>query len=90
MSAQSSAYAHLDAFSWRQGDPDLSDIEAKLCDLAVLRSELDELIEATALHARAEGLTWARLGQALGVTHQAVQKRFGAKLALSAAPSTRP
>ncbi|MCL6423973.1 hypothetical protein Bequi_11380 [Brachybacterium sp. JHP9] len=76
MSANSAAFDHLTGFRWRQGDPSLADTEAKLYDLGVLRSVLDEVVELAAADARAEGVTWAKIGDALGVTHQAVIKRY--------------
>jgi hypothetical protein len=44
----------------------------------VIRRSIDEAIAAYALHARGLGFsTWTEMGEALGVTRQAVQKRFG-------------
>lgn len=77
MSANSAAFDHLTGFRWRQGDPSLPDGEAKLQDLGVLRSVLDEVVELAVADARAEGVTWTKIGDALGVTHQAVIKRYG-------------
>lgn len=77
MSANSAAFDHVAGFRWRQGDPTLADAEARLCDLGVLRSVLEEVVELTVTDARADGVTWARIGDALGVTHQAVIKRYG-------------
>ena len=68
---------HVEAFRWRQGDPALSDSEARLYDLGVLRSVLEEAVEIAVADARADRVTWARIGDALGVTHQAVIKRYG-------------
>lgn len=76
MSANSAAFDHLTGFRWRQGDPSLANMEAKLYDLGVLRSVLDEVVELAVADARAEGVTWAKIGDALGVTHQAVIKRY--------------
>lgn len=76
MSTNSAAFDHLTGFRWRQGDPSLADTEAKLYDLGVLRSVLDEVVELAVADARAEGVTWAKVGDALGVTHQAVIKRY--------------
>lgn len=77
MSANSAAFDHAAGFRWRQGDPSLAETEAQLYDLGVLRSVLDEVVELTVADARAAGVTWARIGDALGVTHQAVIKRYG-------------
>lgn len=76
MSANSAALDHVEAFHWRLGDPSLADSEARLYDLGVLRSVLEEAVEIAVADARAEGVTWARIGDALGVTHQAVIKRY--------------
>jgi hypothetical protein len=42
----------------------------------VLRT-LTEEVEVLGFNARAEGATWAEIGQALGMTKQAAQQRFG-------------
>ena len=76
MSANSAAFDHLTGFRWRQGDPALADSEARLYDLGVLRSVLEESVEIAVADARADGVTWAKIGDALGVTHQAAIKRY--------------
>ena len=76
MSANSSAFDHVNGFRWRLGDPTLADAEAHLYDLGVLRSVLEEAVEIAVADARADGVTWAKIGDALGVTHQAVIKRY--------------
>lgn len=76
MSANTAAFDHVEAFRWRQGDPSLADTEARLYDLGVLRSVLEEAIEIAAAESRTEGVAWAKIGDALGVTHQAVIKRY--------------
>jgi hypothetical protein len=38
---------------------------------------LSEEVEVLGFNARAEGATWAEIGQALGMTKQAAQQRFG-------------
>lgn len=76
MSANTAAFDHVEAFRWRQGDPSLADTEAHLYDLGVLRSVLEEAVEIAVADARTEGVTWAKIGDALGVTHQAVIKRY--------------
>lgn len=76
MSANTAAFDHVEEFRWRQGDPSLADTEARLYDLGVLRSVLEEAVEIAVADARAEGVTWAKIGDALGVTHQAVMKRY--------------
>lgn len=76
MSANTAAFDHVEAFRWRQGDPSLAETEARLYDLGVLRSVMEEAVEIAVSDARAEGVTWAKIGDALGVTHQAVIKRY--------------
>lgn len=76
MSANSAAFAHVNGFRWRVGDPTLADSEAHLYDLGVLRSVLEEAVEMAVADARADRVTWAKIGDALGVTHQAVIKRY--------------
>lgn len=76
MSANSAAFDHVYGFRWRQGDPSLAESEARLYDLGVLRSVLEESVEIAVADARADGVTWAKIGDALGVTHQAVIKRY--------------
>ena len=53
MSANSAAFDHLTGFRWRQGDPALADSEARLYDLGVLRSVLEEAVEIAVADARA-------------------------------------
>ena len=77
MSANSAVVDHVNGFRWRQGDPSLAESEARLYDLGVLRSVLEESVEIAVADARADGVTWAKIGDALGVTHQAVIKRYG-------------
>lgn len=77
MSANASAFDHVLGFRWRQGDSSLAESEARLHDLGVLRSVLEEVVELSVADARADGVTWAKIGDALDVTHQAVIKRYG-------------
>ena len=76
MSANFIAFDYVNGFRWRLGDPALADSEAHLYDLGVLRSVLEEAVEIAVADARADGVTWAKIGDALGVTHQAVIKRY--------------
>lgn len=41
------------------------------------RRELDSLTRAAVLHARKRRDSWSDIGQALGVSRQAVQKKYG-------------
>lgn len=62
------------ALSRRVSDGDPID----LAMMVGLRDELDAAIDAAVKGQRAtHGSSWAELGQALGVTRQAVQKRYG-------------
>lgn len=51
----------------------LTDLE----ELRFQRQQLDEDLEATVRDARAAGATWSAIAARLGVTPQAVQKRWG-------------
>ena len=61
----------------RRQTASIAESEARLYDLGVLRSVLEESVEIAVADARADGVTWAKIGDALGVTHQAVIKRYG-------------
>lgn len=54
------------------GDP-LEELAAYVAD----RRELEELIGESIAAARAAGQTWTALARVLGVSPQAVQKRYG-------------
>ena len=67
MSANSAAFDHVNGFRWRQGDPSLAESEARLYDLGVLRSVLEESVEIAVADARASsrglvGSFWGSLG----------------------------
>ena len=66
---------------WRvtgQGDDvSVPELEAGLSLIDSARSELDSLETALVFTARAEGLTWARIAEALGLrSPQAAQQRY--------------
>ena len=82
MSHSSAAHSHVHDFRWRQGDPDLPPDLAKLYDLAALRDALDEAISETAARAHDGQSSWADVGQALGISRQAAQKRFASSTRL--------
>lgn len=44
MSAESSAWDHVQTFRWHQGRPDMTRAEAKLEDLRALRTAVEESI----------------------------------------------
>ena len=64
----------LGALASRVGDADI----AMLHDLANLSGLVEELVSDTVHRLRAEhGYSWADVGQALDITRQAAQQRFG-------------
>lgn len=67
-SAYEAARRHLDS-----GDP-----IAALTATATARAAVDVLQRQAVAGARGAGATWAVVGQALGMTRQAAQQRFGA------------
>lgn len=78
MSGESNAWDHLDSFSWWVGRTDMTKEEENLQDLAILRDELADMITIRARNAvELEGLTWAQVGRALGISRQAASQRFG-------------
>lgn len=77
MSAESAAFSHVLDFRWRQGDPAISEPEARLHDLRALQAALAEVVEIAIGDARAEDLTWAQIGDALGISPQAAVRRYG-------------
>lgn len=77
MSAESNARSYATDFRYWQGNPDATDVENRLRDLAALRAAADELIAETVAEARDhERLTWQAIGDALGTTRQAAQTRY--------------
>nr|WP_207454924.1 AsnC family protein [Herbiconiux sp. SYSU D00978] len=50
---------------------------AQLQRIAELRSELDRLEAATVRRARNDGMSWQLIATALGVSKQAVHKKYG-------------
>jgi hypothetical protein len=60
--------------------PDLPSPDEPEAAFAVIRSSralLNQLERLSVVHALEQGWTWARIGQALGVSAQAAHKRFG-------------
>lgn len=51
----------------------------RIAALEALRALAETTLHAEVAQARAAGVTWASIGQALGVTRQAAFQRFGAK-----------
>lgn len=77
MSAESAAFDHTQDFRWRQGDASLTEAEARLHDLHALQFAVAEAIEFAVGDARADGLTWTQIGDALGISPQAAVHRHG-------------
>jgi len=48
-----------------------------LAALQAMRDEATRLLESSALLAHKQGATWQQIGNELGITRQAAQKRFG-------------
>lgn len=46
--------------------------------LVVVREQADELVDQVARQARAEGASWTVVGEAVGMTKQGAQQRWGA------------
>lgn len=61
----------------RVGSASTSELEAGLALIGSARSDLDAVETALVFTARAEGLTWARIAEAMGLrSPQAAQQRF--------------
>lgn len=56
-------------------EPDLP--SRRLAAIAEAKSELARKEAAAVRHARSHGMSWAEIGLALGVSKQALHKRFG-------------
>lgn len=77
MSANSNAWFHIDTFNYYLGDPERPEHINRLMDLAALRHELEDAIAIAAQDAaNYEGITWAQIGDALGVTRQSAHARY--------------
>lgn len=77
MSAESAAFQHIIDFRWRQGDPTMSEGEARICDLSSLHGALDEAIAIAVAEARADGLAWDQISAALGLPSGVAANRYG-------------
>lgn len=77
MSAESAAFDHVLDFRWRQGDPSISEAEARLHDLRALQAAITDVVDIAVSDARANELTWTQIGDALGVSAQAAVARYG-------------
>lgn len=58
-------------------DPEDTDPTQLLRTAKFVRDLADEVLHDMAAHAREQGVTWQQMGDALGVTRQAAQLRFG-------------
>lgn len=77
MSAESAAFSHVLDFRWRQGDPGISEVEARLHNLRALQAAITEVVEIAVANARVDDLTWSQIGEALGVSARAAAARYG-------------
>lgn len=76
MSAESNAYSAAEAFRWWQGDPEKTIDETLILDAAAIRNAADDLLAQRVMQARDAGMSWARVGELLGITRQAATKRY--------------
>jgi hypothetical protein len=53
-------------------------IERRLRQAAVARADVERQVVAAVTAARAEGMSWARIGELLGTSAQATHKRYSA------------
>lgn len=53
--------------------------EVELADLAALRTDVDNVIADAVDTWRKQGRSWATIGEALGMTKQGAQQRYGRK-----------
>ena len=59
------------------------DYLAELSRLKAVRGEVDGLIVKAVKGARRNGISWYKIGPALGITRQAATERFGDKVKVS-------
>src|SRR5689334_17649051 len=59
------------------GDP-LRELRDELTEAEALRRRADEATDRAVAAARKRGVTWAQIGDVIGVTRQAAQQRFSA------------
>jgi DNA invertase Pin-like site-specific DNA recombinase len=67
----------IDALRTLTGDAGAGDPYTALKAIAELRRELDRVEAATVRRARNAGMSWQLIALALGVTRQAVHKKYG-------------
>lgn len=76
MSAESNAWDHIERFTWWQGHPDMSQEETQLRDAAALSAEVADLLAIRARDAHDAGMSWAQVGEILGITRQSASARY--------------
>lgn len=76
MSAESAAFQHIIDFRWRQGDPSVTDAEARILDLRALREAVEDVTAIAIDDARTDGLTWGQISAALGISSRAAAGRY--------------
>lgn len=83
MSAETNARDHAKAFYYWQSSirqPEGTEEDAMpLRDLAELRKATEELIRQEVADMRYDGMSWAKIGEALGTSKQAAQRKYGSK-----------
>lgn len=67
----------IDSIRSLTGDADSEDPIVALGAIAELRRELDRVEAVTVRRARVAGASWQLVAMALGVTRQAVHKKYG-------------
>lgn len=77
MSAETYARHVANDYSYHRGDDLYAPEVADLMDTVDLLRAVEERLNIDVQNARAAGVTWAVIGKTLGVSHQAVAKRFG-------------
>ena len=69
--------AVVDREHWRRGQGSAKDAVAALRALTVERAQVEGRITVTVQELRAAGASWSVVGDALGVSRSAAQKRYG-------------
>ncbi len=68
----------MDVVRYLWDQPDTGAETSELEDIVCLSDWLNDLVPGIVERARASGHSWQDIGQALGMTKQAAQQRFGA------------
>lgn len=76
MSLESNAHAHVEDFTWHQGNPGMSDDEARLRDAVALLTEAEDLVAQRAHEAHERGMSWEQVGEITGYSRMSASKRY--------------